>query len=356
MDARTPVAARAAASYAACLRGHALLAAVGLFCAIAATTSPTVYVRLLIDYTVPVTGAASFVLPAILAIIAIAAKPRRPLLALVRIVSDRGPSILATVVIIPLFLAAFTTFKLDVPDFNGFSLDPALAAIDEYVHGAEPWLLAHQIPAWLGRPIDILYGPAWFIIQLACLIVAVLTMDRAQLRRFLWTKFSVMLLLGTVLATLLPSAGPIFYQDFHDSSRFQGLKAGIESSPYLLNTALYADYLLSCYNGAAGIGTGISAMPSIHVALATVIAWQLTSYGRLWAILGWSYAAFILFGSVYTGWHYAIDGYVSLIVVSAIWLWLGRRLDLPLVQAGGLLASIRASQSSGSSAGFLRTM
>lgn len=356
MDARTPAARSAAAFYAARIRRHALLAAVGLYCAGAATASPVVYAGLLFDYAVPVIGSAFLVLPAILAIIAIAAKPRSPLAALVRVVRFRGANIVATVLITPLFLAAFTTFKLDVPHFNGFSLDPALAAIDEYLHGAEPWLLTRQVPAWLGRPIDILYGPAWFVIELAGLIAAVLTMNRAQLRRLLWVKLSVMVLLGTVLATLLASAGPIFYQDFHGGSRFEGLKAGIQTSPYLVNTALYADYLLACYNGAAGIGTGISAMPSIHVALATVIAWQLTSYGRLWAMLGWSYAVVILFGSVYTGWHYAIDGYVSLVVTSTIWLWLGRSLRLPLVEAGGLLASLRGALSSGSSAGFLRTL
>ena len=37
------------------------------------------------------------------------------------------------------------------------------------------------------------------------------------------------------------------------------------------------------------------------------------------AIAGWTFAAIIMFGSVYTGWHYALDGYLSFIVVTAIW-------------------------------------
>lgn len=29
----------------------------------------------------------------------------------------------------------------------------------------------------------------------------------------------------------------------------------------------------------------------------------------------------ILFGSVYLGWHYAVDGYVAIIGVLLIWRW-----------------------------------
>ena len=39
---------------------------------------------------------------------------------------------------------------------------------------------------------------------------------------------------------------------------------------------------------------------------------------------GWSFAALILFGSVYAGWHYAVDGYLSISVVSLLWYLTGR--------------------------------
>lgn len=66
-------------------------------------------------------------------------------------------------------------------------------------------------------------------------------------------------------------------------------------------------------------------MPSVHVAVA-----------GLYAILGWRtrpwagvaltiYAVLILLGSIHLGWHYAIDGYVSLTMLGPIW-WLGGRL------------------------------
>ncbi|TIN21837.1 MAG: hypothetical protein E5Y31_19780 [Mesorhizobium sp.] len=36
------------------------------------------------------------------------------------------------------------------------------------------------------------------------------------------------------------------------------------------------------------------------------------------------YVALILFGSVYSGWHYAIDGYVSIALVILIWWITGK--------------------------------
>ncbi len=64
---------------------------------------------------------------------------------------------------------------------------------------------------------------------------------------------------------------------------------------------------------------GISAMPSVHVAMAVLLA-----------LIGWArhplagtaltaYAVVILIGSVVLGWHYAIDGYVGGLMAFAIW-------------------------------------
>ena len=50
--------------------------------------------------------------------------------------------------------------------------------------------------------------------------------------------------------------------------------------------------------------------------------------GRLFAL----YGLIILLGSVHLGWHYAVDGYVSILAVPMLW-WLSgvlvRRLRLP---------------------------
>ena len=77
-------------------------------------------------------------------------------------------------------------------------------------------------------------------------------------------------------------------------------------------------------------------MPSIHVAAATLNALLLASLDRRLGLVGLGYAGAILFGSVYFGWHYALDGYVSILGVLAIWrvagVLTGRRAqDRPIV-------------------------
>jgi hypothetical protein len=59
------------------------------------------------------------------------------------------------------------------------------------------------------------------------------------------------------------------------------------------------------------IGGGISAMPSMHVAMPFA-----------------AYAIIIMIGSVHLGWHYALDGYLAILGVWCIWHivgWIVRR-------------------------------
>ena len=68
--------------------------------------------------------------------------------------------------------------------------------------------------------------------------------------------------------------------------------------------------------GQPGLGGGISAFPSVHVALITMNALFLASYSRVLGVLALAYVGFVLASSVYLGWHYAIDGYASIISVT----------------------------------------
>ena len=67
--------------------------------------------------------------------------------------------------------------------------------------------------------------------------------------------------------------------------------------------------------GDFGFGHGISAAPSMHVASTWMIARMAQCYGLGAAIAGWSFFGIIFVGSIYLGWHYAIDGYISIISI-----------------------------------------
>ena len=73
----------------------------------------------------------------------------------------------------------------------------------------------------------------------------------------------------------------------------------------------------------------MSAMPSLHVGGAVVVALALRTVSPLVAALGWASVVLVLVGSVALGWHYAIDGYVSIPATILIWkLAGGRRLRM----------------------------
>jgi len=130
--------------------------------------------------------------------------------------------------------------------------------------------------------------------------------------------------LGTVIAGVGMSAGPGFYQRVTGETRFQALTDFLADDHRGLGSLRAMDVLWSAYRqGVVGWGTGISAFPSMHLAVSTLLT--LAAF-RLHRLLGWAFVAFtgaILFGSVHLGWHYAVDGYVSIVCTTLIWFAVG---------------------------------
>ncbi len=66
-------------------------------------------------------------------------------------------------------------------------------------------------------------------------------------------------------------------------------------------------------------GFGISAMPSVHVSMATLFAIGGYVVHRWMGHILLGYAIIIWIGSVYLGWHYALDGIVGAGLTFGIW-------------------------------------
>jgi membrane-associated phospholipid phosphatase len=236
----------------------------------------------------------------------------------------------------PLFTSAFTSFKLTIPMIHAFHWDVAFMRLDFLLHfGHHPWRLFQRLLDYpsIIRTIDLLYA-AWIpILFIFCLWMA--WTSRRQLRlQFLLSALLVWILPGSLFATLLSSAGPCFYS--HVVSAID--------NPYALLMQKLAeisktDYLWAVFNqaglwetyrsGTWGLFTGISAMPSIHLAMAALFA-CLAFEVRRW--FGWvcvAYAAILQIGSIILGWHYAVDGYAGLILACAIWLTVKRYVPKP---------------------------
>ena len=142
-------------------------------------------------------------------------------------------------------------------------------------------------------------------------------------------------LLGNLLATLMPSVGPAFY-----SRLVGGPDPYAPLIQYLrsvdIGQALWAiktqDAMWQCYAdyGAQG-ACGISAMPSMHVAIAFSSVLLAFATNRWLGAVSTVFCALILIGSVHLGWHYASDGYVAIIGTWLIWRSVGWILDRPRV-------------------------
>lgn len=240
------------------------------------------------------------------------------------------------------FQGSFTSIKNVLPLLNdGFPYDVIHADIDAFIHfGADPWLPLH----WLAGNelaktlIEWNYNVLWFVFCFGALFFVVTSPQARSVR----TRYIVMFMLvwvvcGNILAGLFLSAGPAFYGLVTgDNSRFGEmlffLAGGGESSGTAYS---FQKYLWSLHESEkAGFGSGISAFPSVHVALITMNAFFAAEFSRRLGLIAFAYTSLIVASSIYLGWHYAIDGYASILAVSALYLACKHLIPATLVRAG----------------------
>ena len=261
---------------------------------------------------------------------AVRADPAAPVTALVRRVRARlTPRFLAGVALylaLGVFYGAFTLIKTALPRLSPFTFDARLADLDAALHfGVAPWRLLQ--PA-LGhhavtRALEATYSIGWMVALFSIPLLICSARRFAWLRRrFLLTFMASWVLLGNVAAAAFMSGGPLFYGALTgDHARYAELTGYLAFSHGLPNSVMdYRDYLWAWYEaGRPGVGTGISAFPSLHVAMATLFALTVRRLHPPLAWAGYLFLALILAGSVHLGWHYAVDGYASILAVLLTW-------------------------------------
>lgn len=225
----------------------------------------------------------------------------------------------------PLVMSQYISLKSGMSSFAPFSWDARLAGWDRALHfGRDPWRILHPL---LARPVvtnvlDVLYY-VWFPMKAAVIVSLAWSGSRVLRLQGLVTYAAVLALLGNGLAALLSSAGPVYF------ARVTGLADPYEPLFRYLHSVVLYDNLLSLDSQAAlwaaytGVGdfafSGISAAPSIHVALSVLFALVGWRAGRWIGGALTLYAFCIFLGSIHLGWHYALDGYVSAVLVLGTW-------------------------------------
>lgn len=231
-----------------------------------------------------------------------------------------------------LFTAMFSAIKTSFPIDHGFPFDRVQADIDRAIHfGIKP---SHLLYAVAGSPVVLRllewnYNVLWFIISYFTLYWVVTSPRNEPIRvRYVLTWMICWIVIGNIIAGSWLSAGPAYYGLVTgDTARFAEQARLLATSAGQANSASgFQAYLWHLYSdGQAGLGSGISAFPSIHVAVTVINALFIGEISRRLGVLMWIYVGLIMCSSVYLGWHYAIDGYVSVICVLAIY-WAMRAL------------------------------
>jgi membrane-associated phospholipid phosphatase len=151
--------------------------------------------------------------------------------------------------------------------------------------------------------------------------------DHKRLRQF-WMAFALTwIVLGIFIAAGVASAGPIYAGLDRGSASYNDLFARLEAAeamaPLFVRMSAWSLWEAAQQPGVS-IGDGISAFPSLHVAVASLATFAMWRVHRLLGVIGASYALLILVGSIMLGWHYALDGEAGILGAAVIWMATGR--------------------------------
>lgn len=206
----------------------------------------------------------------------------------------KGLQALALLVAFAICFAFINWTKSMIP---AFTADPMLADLDRMLFGVDPWRL-FDVP--MLRPIMAFSYAFWFPVIYFFVIAAWWKGHQRALR-----SLFVLAGIDTVAQFILPSAGPIFWSRLRFGDRFAALEDG--PTTYVM----FADLLWAHYeSGTLAVGTGISAMPSMHVALSfwLVLAFPKARYFTI------PFLAVVFAASVASGWHYVTDGIAGCLI------------------------------------------
>lgn len=230
----------------------------------------------------------------------------------------------------PAFFSAFTSLKSGLARLHPYSWDATIGGWDRALFGQDAWRVLQPM---LGHPpitfaLSVLYS-GWHVAMLTLFGGLCFSLGRPALRaQALLALVACWALLGTWAATALASVGPCFVGPMHVAAPdgFAPQAAYLEAANRQLPIWEFVEQNRLLDAAAAGkpvLGSGISAMPSMHVAVAMLmmlVAWR---FGRRAGIVGSVYFVIILLGSVHLGWHYAMDGLAGAAGAWLLWLAAG---------------------------------
>lgn len=261
-------------------------------------------------------------------------RSREPRLAYLR--SLRSPSWLLDTLRVwiasVLVIYAYSWLKVSIPLLNEHVWDAELARIDHALHGGlspSRFLVAFFEGTPLLRFIDWFYA-LWVPLTVTSFAFFAMSLSPRARAQFVFSHVTLWTL-GVWLYIAVPAVGPglAFPQEW------TSVRSELPRSA-AAQVALTQNYRRVVESRSTGVlragfnpSYGVAAMPSLHVG----VVWLLVLWSRLRArpLYAFFVATLILtfLGSVATGWHYAVDGYVG-IAAAQLSYWASRRVSLGL--------------------------
>lgn len=231
-----------------------------------------------------------------------------------------------------LVITLFASTKSILHIVQPHNLDETFIAIEQFLHfGFLPNTLVDEAMGFkdLYLFLDTMYF-LWFFILYIYLCLQILSNPYSQLReRYLVTFAAVWFLLGNVAATLMASVGPIFIEDFFKTETSSMAMNTIRASADIFEVhseekkyfAAFFKNMLTGYmaNETVVDANTASAMPSVHVAIAALMAFHSYHVNRALCVAMSLYLLVVLAGSVLLCWHYAVDGYMAILLTFGLW-------------------------------------
>jgi hypothetical protein len=195
----------------------------------------------------------------------------------------------------------FMWIKPEITAVSPFWADELFANIDRAIFGIDPW---RYFAGWNLTFHAWAYSFFWAVALSLTLVWLLARKPSRQRSCSLLAYFALWSVFGTIGQLIGSAAGPIFYRRIGLGDRFAELEQNIPEV-----TLKLSDYLWQLYSARQpGVGAGISAMPSLHIATAVWIYLVFRGQGSRLAPVAALFAAYMLAMSVALGWHYAIDG------------------------------------------------